>query len=134
VAPAETVRDAVRRAISWLLLGWGAALFTAPRRASEAVLGGAPVPPAPVIRVLGARSAVQQAVLLVHPTRGLGRFGAGVDVLHALSMLGAAVVWPAYRRAALTSAGVAVGSAVVSGRIAGPHRTGGSWDDLWGEP
>lgn len=123
----------MRRAISWLLLGWGAALFAAPRQVAEAMLGGAPVPPSPVIRVLGARSAVQQAALLLHPSRGLGRLGAGVDVLHALSMAGAAVLWPEYRRAALTSGGVAIGSAVVSTRIAGAAGRRASSDDLWGE-
>jgi hypothetical protein len=129
VAHSAIVRKAVRRAISWLLLGWGVALFAAPARMAEAMLGGAPVPPTPVMRALGARSAVQQAVLLLHPSRGLGRLGAGVDVVHALSMVAAAVLWPDYRRAALTSGGVAIGSAVVSARIAGPD---GSYD-LWGE-
>lgn len=124
----------MRRAISWLLLGWGAALLAAPEQVAEAMLGGAPVPPTPVMRVLGARSAVQQAVLLLHPTRGLGRLGAGVDVLHALSMAGAALLWPEYRRAALTSGGVAIGSAVVSTRVAGPDSRGGSPDGLWAEP
>lgn len=118
----------MRRAISWLLLGWGTALLVAPEQAAEMVLGGAAAPPTPVLRVLGARSAVQQAVLLLHPSRGLGRLGAGVDVLHALSMVGAAVVWPSYRRAALTSGGVALGSAVVSFGTAAHDR-----NDLWAD-
>ena len=119
----------MRRAISWLLLGWGTALVVAPEQAAEAMLGGAPVPPAPVIRVLGARSAVQQAVLLLHPSRGLGRLGAGVDIVHAMSMSVAAVLWPSYRRAALTSGGIALASAVVSARIAGADHSADLWAD-----
>jgi hypothetical protein len=44
---------------------------------------------------------------------------AGIDVLHALTMLAAARIWPQYRRAALTSAAVAGVSAALAGTTAG---------------
>jgi hypothetical protein len=118
----------LRRAASWLLLGWGAALLVRPRESAAAVLGGAPIPPEPIIRVLGGRRAAQQLVLLLRPGIGTGTVAAGVDVIHALSMGIAAVLWPEYRRAALTSAGVATGSALVAGRVAAAARRR---DDLW---
>ena len=43
--------------------------------------------------------------------------GLAVDVLHATSMVAAAVIWPGYRRAALTSAAVAGASAVAGALI-----------------
>ena len=118
----------LRALASWLLLGWAMALLTRPRQTADAVLGRAPVPPLPVVRVLGLRSAVQQVILLVRPSRDAARVAVVVDVVHALSMGAAAVVWPEYRRAELVSAGVAVGSAVISGRIAGASRR-----DLWAD-
>jgi hypothetical protein len=123
---AGAVSGAVRRAGSWLLLGWGAALLVRPEEAAAAVLGGALVPPAPVLRVLGARRLAQQLVLTARPRAGT--LAAGVDVLHALSMGAAALIWPEYRRAALTSAAVATGSAVLAGRVAAAARRR---DDLW---
>ncbi len=117
----------LRTLASWLLFGWAVALLAQPRRAADAVLGGAPVPPLPVVRALGARSAVQQLVLLTRPSRDVARVAVAVDLLHAASMGAAAVLWPEYRRAELTSAGVALGSALLSGRIAAASRRG-LWD------
>lgn len=124
---AETVRR-LRTLASWLLFGWATALLAKPRETADAVLGGAPVPPLPVVRVLGARSAVQQLVLLARPDRDLARIAVAVDLLHAASMGAAAVLWPEYRRAELTSAGVALGSAVLSGRIAAAAYRPSLWD------
>jgi hypothetical protein len=113
-----------------LLLGWGAALLARPDAVAGAVLGGSPVPPLPVIRVLGARSLLQQLVLLLRPSRGVGRAATGVEVLHALSMGAAAVAWPEYRRAELLSAGMAAGGAVVALRVAGDAgRRAALWAD-----
>jgi hypothetical protein len=120
------VSGRLRRAASWMLLGWGGALLIRPRETAAAVLGGAPIPPTPVIRVLGGRRVAQQLLLLLRP--GAGTLAASVDVLHALSMGGAAAVWPEYRRAALTSAGGATGSALVAARMAAGARRR---DDLW---
>jgi hypothetical protein len=67
----------------------------------------APDLPHGVVRLLGARRAVQAGMELALPRRGVMLAGAAVDALHALSMLAAALHWPRYRRAALLSAGTA---------------------------
>lgn len=123
---AGTVRR-LRALVSWLLFGWAVALLARPGRTAATVLDGAPVPPLPVVRVLGLRSAVQQLVLLLHPSRDVARIGVVVDGLHAASMGAAALIWPEYRKAELVSAGVAVGSAMLSSRIAAAPRPG-LWD------
>jgi hypothetical protein len=105
---------------SWL--GIGAFLITRPERALAVV--GQPAPPSGLVtitRVLGARTAVQNLVVLVAPTGPVVRAGAAVDALHALSMLGAALRWPAYRRAALASGALAAVAAVL-GRASAPRR------------
>jgi|1186.fasta_scaffold873486_1 hypothetical protein len=100
---------------AWVALaGWGAALALAPAATVRAVCGDAPVPPSPVVWVLGARQVAQSLALLTAPSRPLVLGAAAVDAVHAASMLAASAVWPQYRRAALTSAGVAVGSALVT--------------------
>jgi hypothetical protein len=102
-----------RLAGSWV--GLGAFLVTRPDRALAMVGQTAPLPAlVAVTRVLGARKAVQNLVVLAAPTRGVVRAGAVVDALHALSMLGAAVHWPAYRRAALASGALAAAAAALA--------------------
>jgi hypothetical protein len=65
-----------------------------------------------VVRVLGARHLAQGTVGLVAARRTATRLGAGVDALHAASMVGLAVVDRGHRRAATVSAVVAVGFAL----------------------
>jgi hypothetical protein len=99
-----------RLAVGWL--GVGAFLVTRPARALAMV--GQPAPPPGLVtitRVLGARTALQNLVVLASPSPGVVRAGAAVDALHALSMLAAAVRWPAYRRAALASGALAAAAA-----------------------
>ena len=103
-----------------VLGAWGAGLLTAPGRLAGLV--GGPPPPAAIVRVLGARRLVQELALLRWPSPGVAVAAAAVDGLHAASMLAAAGLWPRYRRAALTSAGVAAGSAVLSLVTAAPPR------------
>jgi hypothetical protein len=105
-------------AAGWL--GVGTYLVTRPEHALAAV--GQPASPALVLitRVLGARSALQNAVVLAAPTSAVVRGGAAVDATHALSMVGAALRWPAYRRAALTSGALAAAAAVL-GRATAPR-------------
>ena len=76
-----------------------------------------------MVRLLGGRQLVQGAAVLIRPTLLLVIGGVAVDALHATSMVAAAVVWPRYRRAALTSA-AAAGSSAIAGAliIRGRHR------------
>lgn len=106
-------RDRRRIGAGLLLLGWGAALLARPERIAD-VVGGGIAPPSWIVRVLGARGVLQETVVLLAPSRRAATAAAGADVLHALSMLAAAAIWPRYRRCELASAGIAAGSALVT--------------------
>ncbi len=92
---------------------YGLLLVVAPGRSPEVGLAGDldPLVP-PVVRALGARHLVQSAVTGVDPSGTVLRWGAGVDVLHAASMVALAAVSPRHRRPALVSAASATGFAV----------------------
>jgi len=103
---------------------WGAATAvvgaTAMLRAHHmagAVSGGGTVPDAAVVRFLGGRQLLQGTAVLIRPEPPLMIGALAVEVLHATSMVTAAVIWPGYRRAALTSAAVAAASAVAGALI-----------------
>ncbi|MCD5313306.1 hypothetical protein [Kineosporia babensis] len=88
---------------------FGAALVLQPRRIL-ALTGTDPDLPGvtTAARILGARHLAQAAVVASAPSRfRAARWAAWVDGLHAASMLALAATAPDYRRAALTSAGVA---------------------------
>ena len=85
----------------------GAAALLRPRTVAEAVSGGGSAPDPAVVRVLGGRQLLQGTAVLIRPAPLFVIGGVAVDVLHATSMVAAAVIWPGYRRAALTSAAVA---------------------------
>lgn len=106
------MRHALGTATWGALAGWGAALATRPAATARAV--GGPVPPPALVRVLGGRQVLQSLLLLAAPSRPLIRAAVAVDAVHAASMVAAALAWPRYRRPALTSAGVATASAVVT--------------------
>lgn len=93
--------------------GLGAALAARPRDVVAGVCGP-PEPPAWLVRVLGVRQLAQELVVLAAPTRAVLLGAAATDALHAASMVGAALIWPEYRRAALTSAGVAATAATAA--------------------
>ncbi len=57
-----------------------------------------------IIRVLGAREVAQAVICWPQPTSALLKVGAGVDVIHAASMLGLAAMSRRWRRPALLSA------------------------------
>jgi hypothetical protein len=100
------------RSVATAQAGWGAALLIRPQELLRRLAPGSPLPPAWIVRLLGARSVVQAGTVLLRPTRGVVLAGAAVDGLHAASMIGLAVRSPSHRRPALVSAAVAVGSAV----------------------
>jgi hypothetical protein len=100
-------------------------LLVRPGRVASLASFGGRRPATWLIRVLGARMLAQSALELAEPSRRVIRLGAVVDATHAVSMLAAAARWPRYRRAALTSAGLAGASAVLAGSASGSaSRTG----------
>jgi len=89
-----------------------------------AATGPGPVPPEPIVRVLGARRIVQHVLVAGTSSPTIAWASVATDVLHFASMVAAARIWPQYRRAELTSAGIAAGAAVVTALVAGPRRAG----------
>jgi hypothetical protein len=67
--------------------------------------------------VLAGRQLAQGTALLVRPERDVVRAAVGIDTLHAASMVVAPLLWPTYRRAALSSAAMATASAVAGALI-----------------
>jgi hypothetical protein len=118
----STERPGLARGLAGSWLGMGALMVTRPEQALAAVGQSAP-PPALVVvtRVLGARTVLQNAVVLAAPTRAIVRAGATVDLAHALSMVGAALRWPAYRRAALASGALAATASALALRSTSRH-------------
>ncbi|MBV9831586.1 MAG: hypothetical protein JOZ82_08295 [Marmoricola sp.] len=68
------------------------------------------------VRILGARYLLQSGVGLTVRRRWLRVADTGVDLIHALSMLGFARAFPDHRRMALTSAGAAVAFAALDAK------------------
>ena len=68
-----------------------------------------------VAQVLGARQLVQAIVVGARPTTTVIRAGRGIDVLHATSMVMAAVALPSHRKLAALSAAQAGAAAVLLG-------------------
>ncbi len=64
-------------------------------------------------RVLGLRHLGQTLALVLRPDLA-ARWGAGIDAVHAMSMLGLAVVGSKRRRPELVSAGVSFGLGMLS--------------------
>jgi hypothetical protein len=96
---------------------WGAASVLAPRRVL-ALTGGDPddQPSRVVMRVLGVRQVVQAGLSGVSPSMSVLAMGLWVDVVHASSGIGLALVRPRYARPALVDAAVAAGWASVGYR------------------
>ena len=118
------VTRTVRIGASAGLAVWGLALLAAPGSAVLAAAGPGPVPPEPILRVLGARRIVQHVLVAGTSSPAIAWASAATDVLHAASMVAAARIWPQYRRAELTSAGIAAGAAAVTALTAGARRPG----------
>ncbi|MCO7220137.1 hypothetical protein [Klenkia sp. PcliD-1-E] len=116
--PARSQRRARTRALSAVLATSGLALLVAPERVVRLLTPDVPEPRAWVVRVLGARSLVQHAVMLVRPTRDIAYAGVAVDAVHAASMVVFAAAWSTYRRPALVSAALATASALLEVAVA----------------
>ena len=94
----------------------GAVMLLRPHDVARLASGTGSTPDAAVVRILGGRQLLQGIVLLIRPAPLLVVGALVVDGLHAASMVAAAVIWPGYRRAALTSAAVA-GTSAVAGAL-----------------
>jgi len=108
---------------TWIAAGHavlGAVLLLRPRTAARRA-GGAhrPVPPAWLVRLLGARSVVQAAATALAPGAPVLIAGAAVDATHALSMLPVVIASPRYRRVAAVSSAAAFASAAAGAAAAG---------------
>ena len=85
----------------------GAVIAARPAPIVAAVSGTGAHPAGWIVRVLGARMAVQAALTLLADRQFVVRAGVAADVLHSVSMLAVSARWPRYRRPALASALVA---------------------------
>lgn len=99
------------RGLSAVRLAYGASLLLAPGVVLRAVSGGRSDGASMVARILGARHVAQALTLDLAGARGWTLLGAGVDLLHAASMVGAAVLSREHRRAAALDAALALGMA-----------------------
>jgi len=116
--PARSQRRARTRAVSAVLGLGGVAMVAAPRWVVAHLAPGPGAPKNWLVRVLGARTVVQSALLLAAPTRPAVQAGAAVDALHAASMLPAWLIWPRHRQAAAVSGGIAVASVLAQLAVA----------------
>ncbi len=101
-----TTPDRRRRArlLAGAHVAQAALLLAQPPGVLRRISGDEGVPPAWIVRVLGARILVQAAPEAISPGPTVLRLGILVDLVHAASMLAAERIWPRYRRAALASA------------------------------
>lgn len=117
------------RTASWIRTGYGTILFVWPRVATRLVASErVSLAGRTVVRVLGLREAGQALVCAPRPTADVLRLGAGVDVLHAATMLALATRGTKWRRPALISMAVAASFAAIALSEAGsvPRNTAGS--------
>lgn len=90
----------------------GAAFLIWPHALANRFSGGRSTPDNAIVRVLGGRQLLQGAVQVAQPKPDVVLAGVAVDLIHAGSMLVLSVLWPAYRRSALSSAAIAAVSAL----------------------
>ncbi|MGW5361168.1 hypothetical protein [Actinopolymorpha pittospori] len=117
----------LRHSLEATRAGYGSLQVTVPNLLATRLLA-APLTPVErrAARVLGARHVVQAAATAALPTPAAYRLGAGVDGLHALSMVALAAADASRRRIAVAeavSAGVfAVAGLCVARALSGPRR------------
>jgi hypothetical protein len=100
----------------------GAVLVLRPRQISRRTRGSGLVPPPSIVRVLGSRYLIQGAVQTMWPRREVWKLSCAADVLHASTMVAAALARPQYRSAACASLLFAVTSATCTGALASRSR------------
>ncbi len=123
------MRGALRReapsltAGGWIRTGYGLALIAWPGTIVEFVAGRrATATERALVRVLGLRETGQALVYAARPTPAVLSLGAGVDELHAATMLFLAARSASWRRPALVSAAVATTFAATASHAAGRAR------------
>lgn len=121
---AMTVDVRIARAWAAAVAGVGVGTVVAAPRISAAAAGPGGARPDPrIIRVLGARQALQGAIIAAKPTPDWVPLGVFADASHALSMVGLAAVSRRYRRPALISGVTATASALVGAAAVRRSRT-----------
>lgn len=112
----------------WVRTAYGTSLLVWPQTVTG-LLGRSQLSVAgrTVVRILGLREAGQALVCAPRPTAAVLRLGAGIDMLHALTMLGFATRSSTWRRPALASMTVAATFAAIARYDAGrlPRSTTG---------
>lgn len=96
---------------------WGLTCLLRPGDVVRAAGGGRDGTSMTFVRVLGARELVQAAATAAFPSPRTVRIGVAVDLLHALSMCGLAVVDSRRRLPALVNTATATGWAVLAHRV-----------------
>lgn len=105
------------RLVSTVGLATGVALLTRPQRVIDAVAPAFPREHRWLVRLLGLRLVAQHGAVLTRPDAGVVGVAAGVDLLHAASML-PFVASTRYGRAARVSGAFALVSAFVAAAAA----------------
>lgn len=95
-------------------LASGIGMAVAPAKLARSVAGAESAAPPGLVRVLGARTALQGALIWSFASRRALRLGAAADALHCATMVVAAATSPANRRSAAVSAAFACTTAAVS--------------------
>ncbi|KAA0016570.1 hypothetical protein [Antrihabitans cavernicola] len=97
--------------LTLLRTGWGAVLLVAPRSVARGPVGSLDARDILVARILGARQLVQAAATGSGSSHRLRVASTGVDIVHAASMAGLALIDEPHRRPAIVDAVVASGFA-----------------------
>jgi hypothetical protein len=97
----------------------GVALLSCPSVIATWTAKGTSAPPTWLVRVLGARLLGQGCWLTAHPSNDVLALGRFVDTIHGSTMLIAAAAKPSYRRSAVSAAGAASVSIVISLAVRG---------------
>lgn len=101
-----TGRDA-GRALGAATAVMGGAFLIWPHVLANRFSGGRSAPDNAIVRVLGGRQLLQGVAQVARPVPDVVLGGIVVDVIHVASMLILSVLWPNYRRSALSSAAIA---------------------------
>lgn len=108
-------------------LAWGGLLAGVPGLVLATVTSDPPTRSRTrVLRVLGTRHLLQGSLDLARPTRTVLRAGAAVDLLHAVTCVGAVAFLPEWRRVAVLDGTGAIGFAAGGLLRARPGRKCGS--------